>query len=135
MTELTALRPPRERTAPITHPAWCEHGACTNDLDSANVEHRQRVKRWLVMDDDLRIEVDLVADDEYTPWDGQFIPCGSPVAEMRLHHLASNHHVPCHIEHEVPIKASAYLNAEECRRFAAVLLDVADRVDAADGAR
>lgn len=99
-------------------------------MDTANANHKQHLARWEAMDGDVRIEVNLVQDDEYTPWDGQWL---AHPAQARLHLrcLCSNHNVVCTVEHDVPIQAEAFLNAPEVRRLAADLIEVADRIDLA----
>jgi hypothetical protein len=134
VSKLMSMHAPVRRTDPITHPAWCEHGACVNDLDTDNVNHCQRLARWEAMSGDVRLEVALTQDGEHTPWNGQWL-AHEVLALLHLRNLVSSYNVPCTVEHDVPIQGSVYLTAAECRRFAAELLDVADRIELAEVTR
>jgi hypothetical protein len=134
MSKLMALHAPARRADPVDHPAWCEHGACVNNLDTDAVDHKQRLSRWEAMDDDVHIEVDLAQSVEHAPWDGQWV-AHSAQARPHLRNLVSDHSVPCTVQHRVPIEVEAHLNSADACGPAPELLELADLIDTAGGVR
>jgi hypothetical protein len=86
------------------------------------------------MGTDAVVEVDLVAADEFHPWNGSWIFHPAD-ARLYINWTAAVVDVPCILPHDVPIEAEVYLNASEARRLAVDLLEVADRIDVGGGAR
>jgi hypothetical protein len=134
VNKVTALYVPAQRTGPISHPSWCDRNECKNDPKSATVDREHVVARRNVMGKDAVVEVDLVAEDECHPWSKTwtFHPAE---ARLYLNWLACDVDVPCTVEHEVPLEAEVFLNADEARQLAADLLEVANRIEATGGAR
>jgi hypothetical protein len=108
------------------HPTWCDARYC--DAGTGDPIHARRLHRWVSCG--VEITVSVTAGDEWYPAEQRVIH-HEPMAKVALEDLESVREVA---GRPVVIAAAVELDAADCRRLAAQLIETADRLDV-EGAR
>lgn len=122
--------PEQRQHAPAKHPVWCDPRLCRED--SVNVAHQSRTERWLATDSDTQITIGLAQTDEFA-FDNHEQLAYAPAVRLHFEDTESIH-VAYRAGQRFEIAAEAHLDATDCRKLAAQLLELAQRLDGVGGA-